>query len=165
MKARLVQTGPEGAGMLARLHGMCFHREAAWDEAAFASLLATPGMTALVAAVPAGEAGESVPAGLILYRLAADEGEIITLATLPAMRRRGLGGRLLGAALAEMAMSGARRAFLEVAAGNAPAIALYEKHGFSRAGLRKRYYAAPHGGREDALVMALAFGEGCGCDV
>jgi len=158
-KARVTQAGAEATGLLARLHGACFASHKAWDEAAFSSLLTTPGVTALLAAV------ENDPAGLILYRLAADEGEILTLGVLPAMRGRGLGGRLLASALADMAMNGARRAFLEVAADNAPAIGLYEKHGFTRAGLRKNYYATPAGEPMDALVMALAFGEGCGCDV
>ena len=43
---------------------------------------------------------------------------------------------------------------LEVRASNAPAIALYEKHGFAAVGRRKNYYDAP---REDAVLMTLTF--------
>jgi ribosomal-protein-alanine N-acetyltransferase len=43
---------------------------------------------------------------------------------------------------------------LEVRAGNAPAIALYEKHGFQRVGLRRNYYERP---KEDALIMTKFF--------
>ena len=43
---------------------------------------------------------------------------------------------------------------LEVRQSNAAAIALYEKHGFQRAGLRPGYYQHP---REDAVIMTREF--------
>ena len=43
---------------------------------------------------------------------------------------------------------------LEVRASNAPAIALYEKHGFAAVGRRKNYYESP---KEDAVLMTLSF--------
>ncbi len=43
--------------------------------------------------------------------------------------------------------------FLEVAAGNAAAIGLYEGAGFQRVGLRRGYYAKSEGPAEDALVL------------
>ena len=43
---------------------------------------------------------------------------------------------------------------LEVRAGTAPAIALYEKLGFREVGRRKNYYRAEH---EDALLMTVEF--------
>lgn len=43
---------------------------------------------------------------------------------------------------------------LEVRASNAPAIALYRKHGFQEAGRRKNYYQQP---REDAIIMTREF--------
>ena len=46
---------------------------------------------------------------------------------------------------------------LEVRASNQAAIALYEKHGFHQAGLRKGYYQHP---REDAIIMTREFGNG-----
>ena len=46
---------------------------------------------------------------------------------------------------------------LEVRASNAPAIALYEKHGFAAVGRRKNYYDAP---KEDAILMTLEFKHG-----
>jgi ribosomal-protein-alanine N-acetyltransferase len=41
---------------------------------------------------------------------------------------------------------------------NAPALALYRRHGFVVVGRRKRYYPAPGGEREDAQVMRLELG-------
>ena len=43
---------------------------------------------------------------------------------------------------------------LEVRASNAPAIALYRKHGFQEAGRRKNYYQQP---REDAIIISSEF--------
>ncbi|NVN31455.1 ribosomal-protein-alanine acetyltransferase, partial [Endobacter medicaginis] len=49
------------------------------------------------------------------------------------------------------------RLFIEVAAGNGPAIALYRGCGFVEVGRRRRYY--PDG--DDALVMVLSLSAGC----
>ncbi|MEN0075727.1 MAG: ribosomal-protein-alanine acetyltransferase, partial [Paracraurococcus sp.] len=57
--------------------------------------------------------------------------------------------RLLAAALAGAAAPGAAAMFLEVAAGNAPAQALYAGQGFAEVGRRRRYYADG----SDALVL------------
>ena len=39
--------------------------------------------------------------------------------------------------------------------GNARAVSVYEAHGYRRVGLRKGYYPAGLGQREDAIVMSL----------
>ena len=49
----------------------------------------------------------------------------------------------------------ARWLWLEVRAGNTRAMGVYAAHGFTRVGLRKDYYPAGHGQREDAVVMGL----------
>ncbi len=83
-----------------------------------------------------------------------DEGYIANVAVDPAYRRQGIGGRLIDR-LTEIAAA-RRLSFvtLEVRAGNRPAIALYEKHGFVPVGLRRNYYTLP---REDALLMTKTF--------
>lgn len=93
--------------------------------------------------------------GMVLARVAADEAEILTIAVLPELQGRGLGRWLLDAAMEEARRRGARVMFLEVATGNAPALALYTRAGFVRVGERKRYY--PGGG--DALVMRVGLGD------
>ena len=117
-----------------------------WDAAAFAQLLAMPGAEAALAL----EAEE--PVGFLLTRRAADEAEIITIATRPGARRRGVGRQLLSHHQADLAARGVKHMFLEVAASNRAAIALYATSGFLEVGRRKGYYQRPDG-REDAIVM------------
>jgi len=45
--------------------------------------------------------------------------------------------------------------WLEVRVGNLRAVQVYESHGYRRVGLRKNYYPAIQGQREDAVVMSL----------
>lgn len=135
--------------LLAGMHRICFAD--AWDSAAMAALLGMPGSGGLLAVdgdslAPA--AAPPGPAGLVLWRAVAGEAEILTIAVLPPWRRGGLGGRLLDAALSAAHAAGAEMMFLEVAADNSAGLALYEKRGFSRVGLRKAYY-----GDKDAVVM------------
>jgi ribosomal-protein-alanine N-acetyltransferase len=127
---------------LAALHAAAFAEP--WDAAAFHALLGQAGVFAVEA-----------PDGFILMRAVADEAEILTLAVCPRARRRGLGGWLVGEGAVEAAARGAVRLFLEVAADNAPARALYARAGFAEAGRRPGYYARPDGGRQDALLLAL----------
>jgi ribosomal-protein-alanine acetyltransferase len=68
-------------------------------------------------------------------------------------RRRGIGGALLSAVLDRGKERGARKAFLEVRAGNVAAQALYRRRGFEMVGRRSNYYSQP---AEDALVMAVS---------
>ncbi|HWH30384.1 MAG TPA: ribosomal protein S18-alanine N-acetyltransferase [Mycobacteriales bacterium] len=79
-----------------------------------------------------------------------DEAWVQTMAVAPAARGSGLGARLLRALLDEAARRGQRTVSLEVRAGNARAQRLYERHGFSRTGVRRGYYQ-PSG--EDAVLM------------
>lgn len=78
-----------------------------------------------------------------------DEGYIDNVAVDPACRRQGIADALIDTFVR---FGVARLAFLtlEVRAGNAPAIALYEKHGFYEVGRRKGYYDDP---KEDAILM------------
>ena len=81
-----------------------------------------------------------------------DEAHIATLAVHPEFRRKGVARRLLETALNEVYDEGARRAFLEVRAGNLAALQMYNTLGFEVVGRRPRYY---HDNNEDALLMTL----------
>jgi len=79
-----------------------------------------------------------------------DELHINNLAVAPEHRGAGAGTALLHAVLREGARMGARRATLEVRQSNEAARRLYERLGFSVAGVRRGYYTKPV---EDALVL------------
>jgi ribosomal-protein-alanine N-acetyltransferase len=91
--------------------------------------------------------------GFIAARSTADEVHINNVAVRENFRRRGVGGALLGRVLKEGAQRGARKAILEVRAGNEAAQALYGRYGFRTVGLRRNYYTEPS---EDALVMSAS---------
>jgi ribosomal-protein-alanine N-acetyltransferase len=79
-----------------------------------------------------------------------DELHINNLAVLPELRRTGVGSLLLSFVMNKGVELGARRATLEVRRSNDPARLLYERFGFSVAGVRTDYYSKPV---EDALVL------------
>jgi ribosomal-protein-alanine N-acetyltransferase len=79
-----------------------------------------------------------------------DELHINNLAVLPDKRRAGVATALLVHVLRKGAALGAQRTTLEVRRSNDPARLLYERFGFSVAGVRRAYYTKPV---EDALVL------------
>jgi ribosomal-protein-alanine N-acetyltransferase len=88
-----------------------------------------------------------------------DEAHLLNLSIFRSRQRKGYGRQLLGALMANARLTGATRMFLEVRAGNAPAISLYGATGFAEIGRRKGYYGGGEGqAREDAIVMAATLG-------
>lgn len=79
----------------------------------------------------------------------AGEGDIMNIGVLPEKRRKGYGEKILLSLTECMKKENLSCLNLEVRASNSAAISLYEKHGFYRVGLRKKYYH----GREDALLL------------
>ncbi|MEU8384829.1 ribosomal protein S18-alanine N-acetyltransferase [Streptosporangium sp. NPDC048865] len=71
---------------------------------------------------------------------AGDQADVQTIAVLAEWRRAGVGGAMLTELLAEAARRDAVSVFLEVRADNADAQAVYDRFGFERIGLRRRYY-------------------------
>lgn len=88
--------------------------------------------------------------GFCAFWLVFDEIHINNLAVLPEYRGRGMGNALLGSVLSEGARLGARRATLEVRRSNERARRLYQRLGFSEAGVRRGYYTNPV---EDAIIL------------
>lgn len=93
------------------------------------------------------------PDGFALFRRVLDEAELLTLAVDPACRRQGIALQLLHSGLVQLAGDGAKMCFLEVAADNAAAIALYQRVGFKTLAMRAGYYRGSDGKQIDALVM------------
>ncbi len=101
-----------------------------------------------------GGAGAEVPVsrfcGYANLRILAGEGEIERIAVDPAMRRRGIGRKLMEAMAEFAGKEGVGDITLEVRAGNLAARKLYESFGFAEEGRRRDYYRNP---TEDALIM------------
>ena len=152
---------PLRLGDVKAVAGQCrgLFRDTTWDATALEHVLAAPGYFALLAHT-AGDA-----AGLILARAVAVECEIPWIVVGPSWRRKGLGRRLLRSALRQAATLGAATAYLEVAATNRAAIALYGAEGFQTFGRRTAYYRyAQNGTACDAVLYkkVLEIGEGQG---
>jgi [ribosomal protein S18]-alanine N-acetyltransferase len=89
-----------------------------------------------------------------------DEMHLLNVTVRPQAQGRGHGRALLDALVEASRARGARQLWLEVREGNARARRIYEQYGFVRAGVRRGYYPAPLGRREDAIVMSLSLGSG-----
>lgn len=133
------------AAALAALHARCFTAPPPWSAGAITDTLAQPGAFLI-----------ERPGGFLIGRALAGEAELLTIAVAPEARRHGL-GQTLCAGFADRARAlGADSAFLEVAADNAPARALYASAGWREVGLRRGYY----GPARDAVILSLALGPG-----
>jgi ribosomal-protein-alanine N-acetyltransferase len=88
--------------------------------------------------------------GFCSFRRIQDELHINNLAVLPQDRRSGVATALLNHVLREGGRLGAIRATLEVRRSNEPARMLYQRFGFSVAGIRRGYYTKPV---EDAIIL------------
>ena len=123
---------------LAALHAVAFDRDRPWSANEFAALLDSPHCHLTHSAH-----------GFALWRAVAGEAELLTIATHPDHRRRGVASGLMRDWMSE-AQSKASTAFLEVAADNAAATALYSKFGFEIVARRAGYYK-----RADRVADAL----------
>ena len=148
MSFRLAPLRREDLARCAELEIIVFPDDDPWRESAFQSELdagyeyfgAYVETTGLV-----GYAGVSV-----LGERGGAEASVHNIAVDPAWQGKGIGRALLRALLAR-ADEVAAPVYLEVRTDNAAAIGLYEAHGFTRIGMRRRYYW-PSGA--DAYTMA-----------
>lgn len=133
--------------VMAATHAAAFTATRAWSAAEFAALLAQPGT------ILTGDARS-----FVLGRVVLDEAEVLTVATLPEARRQGLARSRLAAFARAARAAGALTLFLEVAADNTAARALYAAFGLVEAGRRRGYYRTD-AGPVDAIVMRLPLPE------
>ncbi|MBZ0161731.1 MAG: GNAT family N-acetyltransferase [Notoacmeibacter sp.] len=134
---------------LAALHGEDFVRP--WTDGEFAELMKQDTVFGFTAREEGKGAG--APLGFVLSRMAADEGEILTLAVARRYRRLGIGRLLMDAVLRHLYHERAQSLFLEVDEANAAALALYKRLGFKIVGQRPGYYENAGGRRGNAHVM------------
>ena len=128
---------------MAALHHAAFANSRGWNAEEFQTLLASPYCFVAIKG-----------ACFALGRVIADEAELLTIATHPDAQRQGLGLTSLSAYEAQSCKRGAATSFLEVAADNSAAIALYLAAGYRITGTRKAYYKRSCGPAADALMMA-----------
>ncbi len=132
----------EDVPQIAALEAACF--SVPWDAASLAAELENPLSLWLTAAE-----GQTV-AGYIGSQSVLGEADMMNLAVAPSHRRQGIARALVLELIRELTAAGVTCLTLEVRAGNAPALALYESLGFAEIGLRKNYYIRP---REDAKIL------------
>ena len=127
---------------VADLEAICFADP--WSANSVASELTNPLSCWLVAL----EADAVV--GYIGSQTVMGETDMMNVAVHPAHRRKGIAVSLIHALVQKLKECESHCLTLEVRASNAPAIALYEKLGFTEAGRRRNYYRNP---KEDALIL------------
>ena len=133
---------------MAALHACAFAGQGrAWSQNEFASLLESPHVF-YVGDIHAFALGRAI----------AGEAELLTLATHPQHRQQGLGYRALHAFEGTAQRRGANICFLEVAADNEAAIALYRRAAYEEIARRAAYYAKPTGEKLDAIIFQKTLG-------
>lgn len=136
----------DDAGRMSRLHMRCF--DDPWSAVSFRGLLLDTSILTL---------GVELDGALVAFAMAqtvAGESDILTVATAPEHRRKGLGATLIGALINRLGERGVSRITLDVAEDNAPARALYRGFGFTEDGRRPRYYTAGRDVPVDAVLMS-----------
>lgn len=102
--------------------------------------------------------GDSL-AGFCLLMMAPDVSHLLVIAVERDLHRQGVGSQLLQWCEAQSRAAKVDGILLEVRPSNPGAVAFYERHGFLRIGVRKDYYPAGQGQREDAWVMQKSLKE------
>lgn len=148
MRFRIIPMDAAHLPQIAALEQICFPADP-WSESVYQAALDNPAVAVLLA-----QGEDDTLLGYAVLSTVLDEGNLDNIAVAPEARRQGIADALLSA-LTAFGREHLACLMLEVRASNAPAITLYEKHGFAAVGRRKNYYDAP---REDAILMTLTFG-------
>lgn len=118
----------------------------AWSENAIRQELSAPARTYLMDVY-----GDTIR-GYAGFWYDGEDAELMTIGVASAYQHQGIASAMLQRLIDEAKRQGARRMLLEVRVDNDAALALYQHFGFTRLGLRKRYYQ-PEG--VDAYTMSL----------
>jgi len=97
--------------------------------------------------------------GFALVMDTPDMAHLLVIGVRPDSQRQGVGAELLRQCVAHCRQAGLPALTLEVRPSNDQAVQFYQRHGFRQLGLRRGYYPAAHGAREDAWIMTLALQE------
>lgn len=100
--------------------------------------------------------------GFCILMFAPDVAHLLVIAVAKDLHRQGLGGVLLDWCEQQARQRGMEGVLLEVRPSNASAVAFYKHHGYLQIGVRRGYYPAANGTREDGLVMQKRFAAATG---
>lgn len=92
-------------------------------------------------------------AGFCILMFAPDVAHLLVIAVARSLHRQGLGSVLLDWCEQQARERSLDGVLLEVRPSNTAAVEFYKARGYLQIGLRRGYYPAEKGGREDALVM------------
>ena len=98
---------------------------------------------------------DSTVIGYFVAMQGVEEVHLLNITVAPEYQRQGWSRVMLDALTLWARGKAAHWVWLEVRRGNVRALTVYEAHGFRQVGVRKQYYPAGNGVREDALVMGL----------
>jgi [ribosomal protein S18]-alanine N-acetyltransferase len=93
--------------------------------------------------------------GYFIAMAGVDEMHLLNITVAPEAQGQGHARWMLDALVSHCRSHAAPMLWLEVRRSNARAHALYGRYGFQEIGVRRAYYPAAQGRREDALVMSL----------
>ena len=119
-----------------------------WSRGNFIDALASGHQAQLLMA-------DDVLLGYFIAMNGVDEVHLLNITIAPDHQGQGWAWVCLDALALWARGQGAQWLWLEVRVGNVRAMKVYAAHGYKRVGLRKNYYPAAHGEREDAIVMSL----------
>lgn len=95
--------------------------------------------------------------GFSIAMLAPDVTHLLVIAVARDVQRRGVGRQLLEHVTQLARAAGAEGVVLEVRPSNQTALAFYHAESFEQIGVRRDYYPAAKGQREDALILKKSF--------
>ena len=147
VRYKLVPMSRDNVGQIADIEQECFSHP--WSRRMLEEELDN-----LSASFIAAQAEDGTILGYAGLTVVLDEGYINNIAVREEYRKQGIASALLDVFVRFAQAHQLAFLTLEVRASNSAAIALYQKHGFERAGERKNYYEAP---KEDAILMTRTF--------